>query len=104
MFAGAAAASRSWTSRAQGAQLQPEGIAHPVALGQPSRRLASAARWRILAYVGTLTVLLGFAAPHGGLIYIPVSFILKNKLQLSAHEIADFRLIAGLPMYLGALF
>lgn len=66
--------------------------------------LDSSTRWNILLYLSILTVLMGFGAPHGGLIYIPISFILKNKLHLSAHQVADFRLLAGLPLYFAALF
>lgn len=69
-----------------------------------STPLETSARREILAYLGVLTVLVGFGAPHGGLIYIPISFILKNKLHLSAHEVADFRLLAGLPFYFAFVF
>jgi hypothetical protein len=69
-----------------------------------SAPLEGSARRNILLYLGVLTALMGFGAPHGGLIYIPISFILKNKLHLSAHEVADFRLWAGLPFYFAFLF
>ncbi len=67
-------------------------------------KLSSAARHRIFLYLGVLIVLLAFGAPSGGLIDIPVSFLLKNKLQLSAHEVASFRLIAAVPLYLSFVF
>jgi hypothetical protein len=51
-----------------------------------------------------LIVLLSFGSPAGGLIDIPISFFLKNKLHLSAHELADFRLMAGIPLYLSCVF
>ena len=51
-----------------------------------------------------LIVLLGFGAPGGGLIGLPISFFLKNKLHLKAHEVAIFRLIADIPLYLSFLF
>jgi MFS/sugar transport protein len=66
--------------------------------------LQGSAKRNILLYLGVLTVLIGFAAPYGGLIYIPISFILKNKLHLSAHEVADFRLLAGVPLYFAVVF
>jgi hypothetical protein len=47
-----------------------------------------------------LILLLAFGSPAGGLIDIPVSFLLKNKLQLKAHEVAGFRLMAAIPLYL----
>jgi len=35
---------------------------------------------------------------------IPVSFFLKNKLHLEAHEVANFRLIAAIPLFFSFLF
>ena len=61
-------------------------------------------RWRIFLYLGVLIVLLSFGSPSGGLIDIPISFFLKNKLHLSAHELADFRLVSGIPLYLSCVF
>jgi hypothetical protein len=49
-------------------------------------------------------VLLGFGSPGGGLIGLPISFMLKNKLHLKAHEIAIFGLIAGAPSSVSFLF
>jgi MFS family permease len=66
--------------------------------------LSASVRSRILLYLGILIVLLGFGAPYGGLIDVPVSFFLKNKLHLSAHEVAGFRLIAAIPLYLSFVF
>jgi hypothetical protein len=48
--------------------------------------LPAAVRTRILFYSGVLLLLLGFGAPGGGLIGVPISFLLKNKLELKAHE------------------
>jgi predicted MFS family arabinose efflux permease len=61
-------------------------------------------RRRIFLYLGMLIVLLSFGSPSGGLIEIPVSFFLKNRLHLEAHEVATFRLIAAFPVYLSFLF
>jgi MFS family permease len=66
--------------------------------------LPLAVRTRILIYLGVLLILLGFGSPGGGLIGLPVSFLLKNKLHLKAHEIAVFSLIAGLPASFSFLF
>ena len=57
--------------------------------------LPAGVRMRILIYLGVLLVLLGFGSPGGGLIGLPISFLLKNKLHLKAHEMAIFGLIAG---------
>jgi MFS family permease len=61
-------------------------------------------RWRIFAYLGVLIVLMGFGAPAGGLIGLPISFFLKNKLHLEAHQTAIFHLFTGIPVYLSFLF
>src|SRR3954468_7650142 len=66
--------------------------------------LSLATRQRIFLYLGILIVLLAFGGPSGGLIDIPISFLLKNKLQLKAHEVAGFRLIAAVPLYLAFAF
>ena len=66
--------------------------------------LPAGVRTRILVYLGVLLVLLGFGSPAGGLIGLPISFLLKNKLHLKAHEMAIFGLIAGAPTYVSFLF
>lgn len=66
--------------------------------------LPAATRQRIFLYLGILIVLLAFGGPSGGLIDIPISFLLKNKLHLQAHEVAGFRLIAAVPLYLAFVF
>jgi len=62
--------------------------------------LSSSERHVIFFYLGTLIILLAFGSPSGGLIDIPVSFFLKNRLHLTAHEVATFRLVAAIPLYL----
>ena len=62
------------------------------------------ARRGIFLYLGILIVLLAFGSPSGGLIDIPISFLLKNKLHLEAHEVAGFRLVAAIPLYLAFAF
>src|ERR1700761_5465570 len=66
--------------------------------------LSPSARRSIFLYLGILIVLLAFGGPSGGLIDIPISFLLKNKLQLKAHEVANFRLVAAIPLYLSFVF
>jgi hypothetical protein len=62
------------------------------------------ARRKIFLYLGILIVMLAFGSPAGGLIDIPISFLLKNKLHLQAHEVAGFRLVAAIPLYLAFAF
>jgi hypothetical protein len=66
--------------------------------------LSQSKRQKIFAYLGILIVLLAFGAPSGGLIDIPISFLLKNKLHLQASELANFRLVAALPLYSSCIF
>jgi MFS family permease len=51
-----------------------------------------------------LMLLVGFGNPGSGLINVPVSFFLKNRLHLPAHDVAKFQLVAAVPLYLGFLF
>ena len=73
------------------------GVVAPTILPQSVRR-------RIFLYLGALIFLLAFGAPSGGLIDIPISFFLKNRLHLKAHEVADFRLASSIPLYLSFVF
>jgi len=66
--------------------------------------LSPSVRWRISVYLSTLIFLLAFGSPSGGLIDIPLTFLLKNKLHLEAHELASFRLMAAAPLYLSFVF
>lgn len=66
--------------------------------------LSPSVRQTIFLYLGILIVLLAFGGPSGGLIDIPVSFFLKNRLHLTAHEVANFRLSAAVPLYLSFVF
>ena len=66
--------------------------------------LPHSVRQRIFLYLGVLIILLAFGSPSGGLIDIPISFFLKNKLHLKAHEVAEFRLVAAIPLYLSFVF
>src|SRR3982074_1196187 len=66
--------------------------------------LPSSVRQSIFFYLGILIVLLAFGGPSGGLFDIPISFFLKNKLHLQAHEVAEFRLVSAIPLYLSCVF
>jgi hypothetical protein len=71
--------------------------AAPADLSPPERQ-------SIFLYLSMLIVLLAFGSPAGGLIDIPVSFFLKNRLHLTAHEVANFRVVAAFPLYLSFVF
>jgi hypothetical protein len=66
--------------------------------------LSDSARWRILLYASVLIFLLGFGGPYLGLIDVPISFFLKNKLHMRAHEVATFRAWSAAPLYVSFLF
>jgi hypothetical protein len=66
--------------------------------------LSAPERVRLLVYGGLLLTLLQFAVPYEWLIGLPVVFFLKNKLGLSAHDVATFNLIASIPLFAGFAF
>ncbi len=78
--------------------------AEATTLERAPENLPPSVRRGIFLYLGILIVLLAFGGPSGGLIDIPISFFLKNRLHLEAHEVARFRLIASIPLYLSFVF
>jgi len=78
--------------------------AEATALEPAPENLPLSVRRSIFLYLGILIVLLAFGGPGGGLIDVPISFFLKNRLHLEAHEVAHFRLIASIPLYLSFVF
>jgi hypothetical protein len=87
------------TTEAAAADLEPAPDGETIAV--PGTSLPPPTRTRILIYLGVLLLLL---SGGGGLISIPISFFLKNKLHMSAHAIATFHIFTGIPVYLGFLF
>ena len=79
------------------ADATPAPAVEPVAL--PGRQRA-----QVLTYLGILALLVGFGAPSGGLIQVPITFLLKNKLHLAPHEVANFLLISAIPLYAAFVF
>src|SRR5206468_771547 len=70
----------------------------------PATPLPASDRRRIMAYFVVMALTIGVAAPYGGLFDIPISFVLKNKLHLSAHDVANFRFWVAVPLYLSFAF
>lgn len=68
------------------------------------RRLPTGEKWKIFFYLGVLVFLLNFASPFSSLIDVPLTFLLKNKLNLPAHETAEFHLVVGIPLFLSFVF
>ncbi|HLY77969.1 MAG TPA: hypothetical protein VKQ70_01250 [Caulobacteraceae bacterium] len=65
----------------------------------PDRR-----RLGLFLFGGLLMLLINVGDPAVGLINIPVSFFLKNRLHLAAHEQAMFRLWIGAPLFVSFVF
>jgi MFS family permease len=71
---------------------------------QPPIGGSTADRRTILLYSSAMIVALSFTSPSVGLFVIPISFVLKNKLHLSAGELATFTLWAGVAAYFAFVF
>ena len=78
--------------------------AEAAAVTTAADALPASVRRGIFLYLGILIVLLAFGGPSGGLIDIPISFFLKNRLHLEAQQVAHFRLVAAIPLYLSFVF
>ena len=72
------------------------------ALNEPA--LPASDHLRLMLIGGALLLLTNFAAPMNGLIGIPVAFFLKNRLHLTASELAIFNLWVGAPLFVSFLF
>ena len=55
-------------------------------------------------YFTPLTLLVFLVIPNGMLLDIATSFMLKNELKASADQVADFRLLTAVPVYLSFCF
>ena len=60
--------------------------------GRDEGQLTGPARTRAYPFIGALYFLTNFASPSLGLVDIPVSFFLKNRMHLDAHSTSVFRL------------
>jgi len=58
---------------------------------------------QLLLYFGLMSLLVNVVNP-GFLLDIPTSYMLKNILYASASQISGFRLLSGIPLYLGFTF
>ncbi len=65
----------------------------------PDRR-----RLGLFLFGGLMMLLVNVGDPAVGLISIPVSFFLKNRLHLAADQAAIFRVWTGIPLYLSLAF
>jgi hypothetical protein len=58
---------------------------------------------QLLLYFGLMALLVNLVNP-GFLLDIPTSYMLKNILRAPASQISEFRLLTGIPFYLGFVF
>ena len=65
--------------------------------------LPAAVRFRIMLVGGAIYMLINLAAPCNGLVSIPVTFFLKNRLHLASHQVAMFNLWVSIPIFVGFL-
>ena len=59
---------------------------------------------RVFAYFGPLTLLVFLAEPVSALLDIATSYVLKNNLHATATQVATFRLVTAIPVYLALVF
>jgi hypothetical protein len=64
----------------------------------PSAGLSGRRRVQAFAFGGLLLVLMNFSGPDAGMIDLPVTFFLKNRMHLQANELAVFKLWIGIPL------
>ena len=74
-----------------------------MAPATPSGRHDRSDHRTIYLYLAMLIALLAFGAPYGGLIGVPISFILKNRLHLDPDQLSTFKLYASMPLYFSFL-
>lgn len=53
---------------------------------------------------GLMMLLINVGDPTAGLVNVPVSFFLKNRLHLAADQLAIFRIWTGIPLFLSLAF
>src|SRR5450631_3206107 len=70
----------------------------------PAARSESPKAGRVFLYFGPLTLLVYLVLPHGYLLDIATSYMLKNQLHASATQVATFRLLTAIPVYLSFVF
>jgi len=70
----------------------------PAAPAQTSRT------GQVFLYFGPLTLLVYLVMPHGYLLDIASTYMLKNQLHATATQVSTFRLLTALPVYLSFVF
>ena len=68
------------------------------------RGTATTAAGQVFLYFTPLTLLVFLVLPNGYLLDIATSFMLKNRLHATPEQVADFRLLTAIPVYLSFAF
>jgi MFS family permease len=69
-----------------------------------STAAAPSSAGKVFAYFAPLTLFVYLVLPHGYLVDISTTYMLKDRLHASAEEVSVFRLITAIPVYLSFLF
>jgi Major Facilitator Superfamily len=70
----------------------------------PESGLRREASLPIFFYFGASTILLLLVAPDGSWLDVATAYMLQIKLHASAPQVSAFRLLTGIPIYIGFLF
>jgi MFS family permease len=65
---------------------------------------ASSTTRQVFLYFSPLTLLIYLVLPHGYLLDITTSYMLKNQLHATATQVSVFRLLTAMPVYLSIVF
>ena len=66
--------------------------------------LSRSRQTQVFLFGGLLLALINFANPAAGIIDIPVTFFLKNRMHMASNELAVFKLWIGTPLMIGFVF
>jgi len=70
----------------------------------PAPSLSARRTRQAFLFGGCLLTLMNFSSPAGGMIDIPVTFFLKNRMHLNSNDLAVFKLWIGAPLIFGFVF
>ena len=66
--------------------------------------LSRSQQTQVFLFSGLLLTLINFSSPAAGVIDIPVTFFLKNRMHMASNELAVFKLWIGTPLMVGFVF
>ncbi|HEY2659816.1 MAG TPA: hypothetical protein VGI79_08855 [Caulobacteraceae bacterium] len=93
-----------WAGRATRGETLTTTAASAVDASLAGAAPLGAGRLKIFLFGGLLLLLINFSAPMNGLIDIPVTFFLKNRMHLESNQLAVFKLWTGAPLFAGFMF